>query len=214
MDEAEMRCSNCGALVSAEADWCGQCYEPLRKPTARPVSAPAVDPHRPSAIERAGGDVTWRCPGCGRQNPIAEPACASCGTPFERLFREPARAPAIDPSVALMRSALLPGLGHWSLGRRADAVARFVLVAWLFGTATALLAARSGRALGPVSTLVALFVGSLAALWVTSAWDAHRIASGRDPLVTARTLLWGSVAVLMVSALVGTLVILPAARGG
>src|SRR5262249_17984360 len=46
----ERRCPNCGALVSEDAEWCGQCFTNLREPSpAPPVPAPAVAETTPAA---------------------------------------------------------------------------------------------------------------------------------------------------------------------
>jgi ribosomal protein L40E len=36
----ERRCPNCHALVSADADWCGQCFTPLRPKSDTPETPP------------------------------------------------------------------------------------------------------------------------------------------------------------------------------
>jgi hypothetical protein len=111
-----------------------------------------------------------------------------------------------------MRSALVPGLGHWALGRRGDAVARFVLAVWFDGAAVTVLAGRPGTT-GAVAFAI-VFVGAALALSLSSALDAYRIASGRPPLVTARMLLWGITIVVLATVLIGTLLVIPSARGG
>ena len=114
---------------------------------------------------------------------------------------------------ALALSLFLPGLGHWKLGRKGDAVARFVLVVWVFGAGLALALARSGKGLGPLASLLLLFVGSMLILWLVSAIDAYRIASDERPLVSARMLLWASAGLIVASTVLATLIALPAARG-
>lgn len=238
MSDPEPRCPNCGALVSADAEWCGQCYEPLRHVPEQPL-APAIAPsdatpepadrpgtRQPSGkglsvpttvevagIERTESGTVWTCPVCEQKNPMARSTCSVCGTPFARLFQEPETTPHVEPGTALALSFLLPGLGHWKLGRKGDAVARIVLFVWSFGTVLVLAFARSDKGLGPIASLFLLFVGSTLILWLVSALDAYRIASDERPFVSARMLLWASAGLVVVSAIIATLVALPAARG-
>ena len=234
MSEPEPRCPNCGALVSADAEWCGQCYEPLRhvpQPPVSPViarSGGTLEPEDrpgmrepigiPKTVEVAGIEHTesgtvWTCPVCEQKNPMALSTCPMCGTPFARLFQEPETTPHVEPGKALALSLLLPGLGHWKLGRKPDAVARIVLFIWSLGTVLVLAFARSGKGLGPIASLFLLFVGSTLILWLVSALDAYRIASDERPFVSARMLLGASIGLVVVSAVVATLAALPAARG-
>lgn len=205
----ERRCPTCGALVSAEAEWCGQCYSALapREPERGVADAVA------GKLEVEGGKLTWTCPVCEERNPIESTACAVCGTPFSRLFEEPEARPTIEPQTAAVWSLVLPGLGHWKVGRRLDGVARMVLFAWAFGALLTLLFARFGKGgLGATFPLFVLFLGSAAALYVLSAVDAHRIAAGDEPLVSSRALLWSSAALVVLSVLIASFVTLPAAR--
>jgi len=205
----ERRCPTCGALVSAEAEWCGQCYSPLKRREPEPSPAGTVA----GKLEVESGRLTWTCPACGERNPIESAGCGVCGTLFVRLFEEAEAQPTIDPQKAAVWSLVLVGLGHWKAGRRLDGVARMVLFAWTFGTLLVLLVARFGKGgLGSTFPLFVLFLGSAAAIYVLSAIDAHRIASGEEPLVSSRVLLWSSAALVVVSVLIATFVTLPAAR--
>jgi hypothetical protein len=233
MSDPEPRCPSCGALVSAEAEWCGQCYEPLPRvreaPHATVVSAPdgadrpaapasiterpAPAPLQVAGIERTDEGTLWICPSCQRRNDIDIGTCPVCGTPFARLFQEPEIAPDVQPGTALALSLLLPGLGHWKLGRGGDALARIVLFIWSFGTVLLLSLARRGTGLGSLTALFSLFVVATLALWLESAVDAYRIAAEERPFVSARSLMWASAGFVVVSAIVATLIALPAARG-
>jgi hypothetical protein len=234
MSDPEPRCPSCGALVSAAAEWCGQCYEPLprvREASPAPTaSTPEVDDRsaapgsslteRPApgivqvaGIERTDEGTVWTCPSCQQKNHIDVGTCPSCGTSFARLFQEPEIAPDVPPSTALALSLLLPGLGHWKLGRGGDALARIVLFVWTFGTVLVLSLTRRGTGLGSLSALVLLFVVAALVLWLESAIDAYRIAAEERPFVSARMLMWASAGFVVVSAIVATLVALPAARG-
>jgi hypothetical protein len=101
---------------------------------------------------------------------------------------------------------MLPGLGHWRLRRKADAVARFVLFLWTFGTLAVIVVSRFGKGgLGPTLPLVALFAFAALVVYVLSAVDAYRLARGDDALVSSRTLLWGSAALVISSVLLATM---------
>lgn len=218
-----VRCPNCDALVAPDAEWCGQCYEPLRRDEvpagdraevrALATSPGVVETPGGGALEVAGGKAAWTCPVCGETNPIEATVCHVCGTPFTRLFAEPEAPPTMDPERAAVWSLVFPGLGHWKLGRRGDAVARFVLFGWTFSTLLVLVVSRFGKGgLGVTLPLFALFASSSLALYALSALDAYRIAKGDDPVVSSRALLWASAAIVVLSVVLATLVTLPAAR--
>jgi hypothetical protein len=57
-----------------------------------------------------------------------------------------------------------------------------------------------------------LFLLGSASVYALSALDAFRIASGEQPLVSSRALLWGSVGLIVLSVLIATFVTLPAVR--
>jgi hypothetical protein len=218
------RCPNCGALVAEDAEWCGQCYQPLRREEPATATAAAADGSaRPSiglvetpgggSVEVEDGKASWTCPVCGETNAIEVAVCGVCQTPFTRLFVEPEPPPAIAPDRAAIWSLVFPGLGHWQLRRKADAVARFVLFGWTFGALLILVVSRFGKgSLGGTLPLVALFGGSAFAIYVLSALDAYRIAGGEDPVVSSRVLLWASAALVVLSVLIATITTLPAAR--
>jgi len=213
----ELRCPSCRALVSADAEWCGQCFAVLHAGSASAHGlTPAVE--RPILRrDRETNDLTWTCPGCGTESLLSQDRCERCGTPFAQLFQEtPAGGtePPLSPGQALGWSLLFPGLGHWRLGRPLDGLARVVLFTWVFGTVVVLLVSGWGKAgLGPMASLFWLFLGSSILLYVTSAVDAHRIALDEEPLVSSRTLVWCSVALVLLSVMLATLLALPAARG-
>jgi len=213
---AERRCPSCGALASDEAEWCGQCYASLsgsREEGPQRSGERAGTPTAAQDIARAG-EPTWPCPVCGRDNAMELNECAACGTPFARLFLEPERRPEIPPRNAALWSLLFPGIGHWRCGRTLDGVARAVMFAWVFGALVVLLLSRAGKGgLGATFPMFGLFLAASAALYALSAVDAYRIAGGEAPLVSTRMLLWGSVAVLVLSVVFASLVMLPAVRG-
>ena len=220
----ERRCPTCGGLVSPDAEWCGQCFSPLDRTNTAERTAPDPDLPQVERLEAALGTAsgglevdegrpTWVCPVCQERNPIEAAACATCGTPFTRLFEERQERPDVEPQTAAVWSMVFPGLGHWKLGLRADAIARIVMFAWAFGALLVLLVSRFGKGgLGPTMPLFLLFLGSSVAIYVVSAIDAYRIASGDQPLVSSRTLLWASAGVVVLSVFIASFVTLPAAR--
>ena len=232
---SERRCPTCDALVSADAEWCGQCYASLRPPAAEavrhaPVAAALEGRVGPAAEEEVGAKApepmsavpapasearpAWPCPACGNRNPIELNVCATCGTPFAKLFQDAEPGPRVSPRDAAVWSLALPGLGHWKCGRQLDGIVWMAICLWTVGTVVLMLLSRTGSSgLGPTIPLLVLFVAAIVVLWVTSALDAHRIASGVRPLVTSRALLWGSVALVILSVvLLATLVVVPASR--
>jgi hypothetical protein len=219
----ERRCPNCAALVAADAEWCGQCFTPMRLETAgsgegesaqkAPATTALATPGGGGIEVEPGGKPTWKCSVCAEPNPIEATICATCGAPFGRLLEEPTRRPEIRPQTAATWSFVWPGIGHWKAGYRADGVARIVLFAWTFGTLMVLLVARFGTGgLGPVFPLVALFLVAASAVYAISAVDAYRLAGGDPPLVSSRVLLWGSAVLIVASVALASFLTLPAAR--
>lgn len=222
----ERRCPACGALASPDAEWCGLCFSPLERSgarieAARPATVTPTGTAGPKAIrgtsggaiEVDGGTLAWTCPVCETRNSIDANACSVCGTAFGRLLAEPRAASQIEPQTAAVWSMLWPGLGHWKLGRRTDAVGRFVMFAWSFTALMILLVSRFGRGgLGPTLPLFALFLGASVLIYVVSAMDAYRLAAGNEPLMSSRTLLWTSAGLVFLSVVIATFVTLPAAR--
>jgi ribosomal protein L40E len=190
----ERRCPSCSALVSEDAEWCGQCFTSLRAKTSDPEPAGTLAPIAEPA--KAGGGATWPCPACGESNPIELDACRVCGTPFAQLFREPTVPPTISPRDAFLWSLTFPGVGHAKAGRTGDGVARATLFVLAFGLT--LVIAFSG-ATGPLRAVVILLLVSSLTVYLGSAYEAYRIADGGDPLVSSRALLWTTVVFVMLS---------------
>ena len=214
----ERRCPNCGALASADAEWCGQCFAPLDRAGAGPEaeaehegaarSSPvatagpkAIPGTTGGSIEVEGGTLAWTCPVCGTRNPIeAGRVLRCCGTPFAAAARGAETAPEIEPQTAAVWSMLWPGLGHWKLGRRTDAVARIVMFGWAFGALLVVLVSRFGKGgLGPTFPLFILFLGASVMIYVVSALDAYRLAAGDTPVMSSRALLWTSAGLVFLS---------------
>jgi ribosomal protein L40E len=213
---SERRCPSCGALVAADAEWCGQCLASLRE-AAPPGSSgpPATSVRAPFGDERDGPPSVWRCPTCDAENGLDANTCRICGTSFGRLFEGPATTPTATPGAAAAWSLLLPGLGHWLAGRRAEAVARFVLAAWILAMLVVLLSSRVGGAgLGGAAPLILVFGVAAVALWAEAAVDGRRAAAGLAPIVSSRALLWGCVALVALSIVLSTLLAVPGLQSG
>lgn len=206
----ELRCPNCSALVSPDADWCGQCFERLRATGSasgdspgsasgsEPIAAPTF-PARAAIAERRAenGRATWPCPTCGSPNAIELDVCAVCGTSFAQLLRQQEDRRTVSPRDAFLWSLTFPGVGHAKAGRAADGIARGTLFVLTFGLT--LVIVLSGVSSAPVLGVVALLLGSALVLYVGSALEAYRIAEGGTTFVSARVLLWATVALIMVS---------------
>jgi hypothetical protein len=192
----DRRCPNCNALVSADAEWCGQCFTSLRAPTPEPVTASGPAVARPQ--EGAGpATLTWPCPTCGAQNDIALDLCSVCGTSFGQLLRGEQASPTVSPRDAFLWSLTFPGVGHAKAGRAPDGIARGTLFILTFGLA--LVIVLSGVSTPPVFAVVVLLLGSAMAIYLGSAAEAYRIAGGGSPFISARALLWATVALIMIS---------------
>ncbi|HEX5936697.1 MAG TPA: zinc ribbon domain-containing protein [Actinomycetota bacterium] len=192
----DARCPSCGALVSADADWCGQCFASLRPPEPEPEPAPRVV--RAVTADGAPAAATWPCPTCGAANPIELDACAVCGTSFAQLLRqEEERGPTVSPRDAFLWSLIFPGIGHAKLGRTPDGIARGTLFVLAFGLALVIML--SGVSSAPVFAVVVLLLVSAITIYLGSAAEAYRIAEGGAPFVSARALLWATVALIMMA---------------
>ena len=182
--------------MSADADWCGQCYTSLRTPEPDPEPPAAPTLTRPAEGGAAG--ATWPCPTCGSQNPIERDTCAVCGTSFAQLLRqEEDRGPAVSPRDAFLWSLIFPGVGHAKVGRAPDGIARGTLFVLTFGLALVIML--SGVSSGPVFAVVVLLLVSALTIYLGSAVEAYRLAEGGSPFVSARALLWATVALIMVA---------------
>jgi hypothetical protein len=214
--DEERRCPSCGALVLADAPWCGQCFASLAEPELEPepieaaAQGAAEGAGSSAATDRAAKVPTWRCPACEHDNAIELDACAVCGTPFATLMRQGEERPQVDPKDALAWSLIFPGLGHRKVGRGVDGLARGVLFAVLFSMA--LLTGLSGVSSGTIFGLFAVFMGFSLAVYVGSALEAYRLAEGGEPFVSARVLLWATVGVILLSVVVLALAVVTAAR--
>jgi len=202
------RCPNCGALVGADAEWCGQCFSSLRAREPEPTSEPPGPggTHPPTEEKQTPG---WPCPVCDNRNPVEADVCEVCGTPFSRVLRQSEPRAVVEPRRALVRSLLFPGLGHAALGRGMEGLTRAVLFAWTFGIALLLLLIDTR---GPTTALLLLTAVTAVASYVGSALEAYSIAGGGQPLVSPKALLWATAVLVGISALLLGLAVASAPR--
>jgi hypothetical protein len=196
----EPRCPNCGALVSADAEWCGQCFSSLRAATPEPEPASAPVLARPAGEGEAPAGAKaamWPCPTCGSLNPIELDVCSVCGTSFAQLLRKDEPASTVSPRDAFLWSLTFPGVGHAKAGRAPDGIARGTLFVLTFGLT--LVIVLSGVSSPPVFAVVALLLVSAITIYLGSAAEAYRIADGGSTFVSARALLWATVALIMIA---------------
>jgi hypothetical protein len=216
--EGSRRCSNCGALATADADWCGQCFTAL-PPVGAPVATgeqgvPATDPPASAAVPvRTPGTpekaLTWPCPACGNENPIALDACSVCGTSFAALMRSDEKPAPVEPRDALVASLIFPGLGQRKLGRPLDGFARGVLFVILCSLAI-ILAFANGS--GVLKAMFAFYLLLALGVYLGSAYESYRMAEGAQPLVSTRNLLWASAGIVIVSVFILALSVVTVAK--
>ncbi|MGH2675390.1 MAG: hypothetical protein ACRDH1_08280 [Actinomycetota bacterium] len=154
-----------------------------------------------AGIRATAGGIVWACPTCDTENAIDATACRTCGTPFGRLLEEREERPASDPGRATVFSLLFPGLGHFVAGRGAEGVARAVIFAYAVVTAVAILVMTGGRP-GPFLSLLVASILVGVSLYVVSAIDAARAARGEPALISARILLYGGAALILLTIVV------------
>jgi hypothetical protein len=188
--------------VSADAEWCGQCFTSLRTAAPEPEPVPAREPvlARPSGEQAADGEVNtamWPCPTCGSLNPLELDVCTVCGTSFAQLLRQDEPVPTVSPRDAFLWSLTFPGVGHAKAGRAPDGIARGTLFVLTFGLA--LVIVLSGVSSPPVFAVVALLLVSAITIYLGSAAEAYRIADGGTTFVSSRALLWATVALIMIA---------------
>jgi hypothetical protein len=170
---------------------------------------PATTGPPPSGLT-ATTAATWACPACGHDNAIGLDACEVCGTTFAAMMRQGEARPEVEPTTALMYSLALPGLGHTKMGMGIDGVARGVLVIVLL-TMTVLLFL-TGTHSGPLLTIFVMFLVLTIVVYLGTALEAYRIADGGQAFISPKAMLWGTVAVIMVSISLLALSILGAAK--
>lgn len=227
--EAEHRCPNCGALAVADAEWCWRCFQRLAAPEPPPKAEvpeaePKVDGVEPGVPARPDLDqdpdaphpksaakvLAWPCAACGHENGIELEVCERCGTSFAELMKSDEKRPDVPPKLALRRSLIYPGLGHAMVGRSLDGIARGALFAMLLMMLVIVLLSGFSGALGWV--VLALFIAMCLVVYLETAWEAYRLASGDPPLITSRVLLWVATGVIVGSSTILAYALAMAAR--
>jgi len=209
----ERRCPDCGALAATDAEWCGQCFRSLVEPEPEPEPEPALPQVSETPVPVTLGAPpapVWPCQTCANENALELDACAVCGTTFASLMRQDEAPPPVDPKDALSASLLFPGLGHRKAGRGLDGLARgvlFTVLAVMAGTVFT-----SGIGSGATFGVFALFLGAALLVYFGSAFEAYHIAGGGRTLVSSRTLLWATVAVILASVMMLALSVVTVAK--
>lgn len=199
------RCPRCGAGNPSDAEWCGQCLERFGAPADGASDASVARPE----VSREGGSLTWTCPACEATNSIDAGACARCGSAFTSFFAQPEKTSPRPASAgrAIALSAVLPGLGHWSLGWAGAAAARAVLYLWSTGLSILLLARPPATGRAVVRMVGIVFVLSAAGVWLVSMLETMRLAEGdEEPVMPPHALTWltAGLSVVLVFGLLGS----------
>jgi hypothetical protein len=206
--ETERRCPECGAVATESAEWCWRCYQPMRAPEPAaevpadlPADLSAGLPARPDldGLPKAAPKkaLTWPCATCGHENGVELEDCERCGTSFAALMRADEKPPDVPPQLAFRRSLIYPGLGHAMVGRSLDGIARGALFAMLLMMLVIVLLSGFSGALA--YAVLVLFVVMCLAVYLETAWEAYRLASGDRPLISSRMLLWVATGVIIAS---------------
>ena len=199
--------------MSADAAWCGQCYTPLAAAsaaTAPSASSVASRSTRDDVLAPPSAEPFWPCPVCGTRNPIDADLCQTCGTSFAQVMRADAERPDVLPKDALIRSLLVPGLGHRKVGRPMDGLARAVLFGVTAGMAVVLAAA--GLRTAVAFAAFALFFVAAFGIYALTAYEAYRLAGGASPFLSSRQLLWAFAAVICASVALITIAVVSGSR--
>jgi hypothetical protein len=118
--------------------------------------------------------------------------------PFAKLFETKSR-PRVAPRTAAVRSLMFPGLGHAAAGKPVEGLARGILFLWCAATGAALIAGHPAGGLGVLLPIAALFLVAALAFSAVTAVDAARLAAGDRQLVSPKSLLYGTAALMGLS---------------
>jgi hypothetical protein len=134
------------------------------------------------AFSVRAGEITWVCKWCEARNLLAEKRCSVCGADFGEVLKEEKRQVARDPGTVALISLFFPGAGHAYMGDWGQGVARAVVSIW------AVLVCFFAGVQGGKGMLLAVAFGVIAfCLWVISAHDAFRDASGSPALALIKS---------------------------
>lgn len=222
-----IRCDACAATNGDTADWCSQCYAPLRTATPdvpEPAPAPAPEPaaapelaaataaaqdgerdRQPAAkgFRRSGDTVEWECPACGEWSAVEAFACRVCATPLSARWL---RTDTDDLTSAGRLDE--PWTAALALSAVIPGAGHIGLRQYGSGFARAVLFAvwlLGGAALlvsGGALAGAPLLAGA-AVLWGGSLVDIVALRAGRREVLGGRALLWLVVAVLLLSVVSG-----------
>jgi hypothetical protein len=222
----ERRCPTCGALVTPDAEWCGQCFADLATPRPTPGRDGASAREARGDAEHGGGSraavesadprpagAHWTCPACGERNGLDLDACTVCGTPFTRLFEEEREPVSVPRGRAVAWSLLYPGLGHRLVGRAGDGIARASVFTLALGAIVFLLLARGDNDLGPLLGFLSVYAAFAIGIYVLAAVEAGHLAEGGAPFASPRALAWVAAALVVVSLGVAVYIAVGATRG-
>jgi hypothetical protein len=215
----ERRCPRCGALVSADAEWCGQCYANLLAPAAAQAALAedaqgAADTATPPDVSASSAPSPyWSCPVCGEHNALDLETCPVCRTPFAKLFDEAPPRRDVSRSRAVTWSLAYPGLGHRLVGRTGEGLSRAAVFTLAVGAILFLAIARAGNSLGPILGFLAVYAAFAVAVYAFTAVEAGHLADGGDPLVSPRAFAWVAAGLVVVSLGVSVFIAVGATRG-
>ena len=156
-----------------------------------------AQPAGEGGVSEGAKAAMWPCPTCGSLNAIELDVCSVCGTSFAQLLRQDEPRPTVSPRDAFLWSLTFPGVGHAKAGRAPDGIARGTLFVLTFGLT--LVMVLSGVSSPPVFAVVVLLLVSAITIYLGSAAEAYRIADGGSTFVSARALLWATVALIMIA---------------
>ena len=150
-----------------------------RQPASADSEATEVDA---GAFSVRAGEITWVCKWCEARNLLAEKSCSVCGAGFGEVLKEEKPQVARDPGTVALISLFFPGAGHAYMGDWGQGVARAVVSIW------AVLVCFFAGVQGGKGMLLAIAFGVIAfCLWVISAHDAFREASGSPALALIKS---------------------------
>jgi TM2 domain-containing membrane protein YozV len=152
-----MFCTRCGAAAADDAKFCGKCGAALAAPPPEPAPAPVPPPKAPAEPQPTAARPAP--PPAPIPQPPPAPHAAPQSPPAKARIAGKRYCEGNSPWVATLLSFLIPGLGQFYNG---DHKKGGVML---------------GAAVLFVWTLIVPF-----GVWIWSMVDAHRVASGLDPL--------------------------------
>ena len=188
---------------------------PYQQPIAPPPAATAaLIPPSPAPasqpLRKVGEQLVWTCPSCSTETSFDQNNCSACGASLYDIFRNPVethRPQDQNPNIAAVLS-LVPGGGHFYLGRIAQGIIRLTLGAWWLLSAVLI---SGGNKL--LDLIQYMFWISFIGLVVVSALDARALAD--DPnatqLLTGKIVRYAAL-ILAAAAVFGLLTALVARR--